>query len=89
MTFLSGHADESPTTMPAQEPEKDISPSTVENGPPVVHTIDPEVEKRVRRKLDRNLIPLVAALYLRMSSHHEHKALTDLSPQLPSSIAPT
>ena len=75
--------------MPAQEPEKDISPSTVENGPPVVHTIDPEVEKRVRRKLDRNLIPLVAALYLRMSSHHKHDGLTNLFPQLPSSIAPT
>jgi hypothetical protein len=63
--------------MPAQETEKDVSPSTVERGPPGVHTIDPEVEKRVRRKLDRNLIPLVAALYLRMSSHDEHKALTN------------
>jgi hypothetical protein len=89
MTFLSGHADESPTAMPVQEKEKDISPSTVENGPPFAHTIDPEVEKRVRRKLDRNLIPLVAALYLRMSSHHKHRALTNPSPQLPSSIVPT
>jgi hypothetical protein len=89
MTFLSGHADESPTTMPAQEKEKDISPSTVENGPPVAHIIDPEIEARVRRKLDRNLIPLVAALYLRMFSHHKHRALTNSSPQLPSSIVPT
>ena len=74
MTFLSGHTDESPTPMPLQETEKDMSPSTIESGPPVAHTIDPEVEKRVRRKLDRNLIPLVAALYLRMSSHHKHRA---------------
>jgi hypothetical protein len=81
MTFLSGHADESPTTMPAQEKEKDISPSA--------HIIDPEIEARVRRKLDRNLIPLVAALYLRMFSHHKHRALTNSSPQLPSSIVPT
>lgn len=31
---------------------------------PMAGEIDPEVEKRVRRKLDMHLIPLLAALYL-------------------------
>lgn len=65
MKLFSRNADEASVTTPAQDTEKDVTPSTIENGPPVVQTVDPEVEKRVRRKLDRNLIPLVAALYLR------------------------
>lgn len=31
---------------------------------PTADEIDPEVEKRVRRKLDMHLIPLLSALYL-------------------------
>jgi len=31
---------------------------------PVVEAIDPEIEKRVRRKLDMRIVPLLAALYL-------------------------
>lgn len=52
--------------------EKEVAPSRVEDG--IAHTthtspIDPAVEKRVRRKLDMHLIPLVSALYLRASPH--------------------
>lgn len=65
MKLFSRDAHEVAVTTPARDMEKDMTPSTIENGPPVVQTIDPEIEKRVRRKLDRNLIPLVAALYLR------------------------
>jgi hypothetical protein len=31
---------------------------------PVVEEIDPEIEKRVRRKLDMRIVPLLAGLYL-------------------------
>ena len=51
---------------PKQETEKDVTPSKIEHGPTQpTPKIDPEMEKRVRRKLDMNLIPLVSALYLR------------------------
>jgi hypothetical protein len=51
----------------APEREKDVEAAATNEGdghvvesPP----IDAELEKRVRRKLDRNLVPLLAALYL-------------------------
>ncbi|KAH7091054.1 major facilitator superfamily domain-containing protein [Paraphoma chrysanthemicola] len=46
--------------------EKTTAPSTLENGPQdaVTGGVDPEIEKRVRRKLDMHIVPLVCALYL-------------------------
>lgn len=44
-----------------EEPEKAGFPS-YENEPREPHSIDPIMEKRVVRKLDRNIIPLVMAL---------------------------
>ena len=73
---------EEPTIMSPSEhdTEKDVTPANIENGPtPPAAAIDPEVEKRVRRKLDMNLIPLVSALYLRTSPSPLLKTLTNTS----------
>jgi hypothetical protein len=51
---------------PAQR-EKDVEAEAMSEGDGHVvasQPIDAELEKRVRRKLDRNLVPLLAALYL-------------------------
>lgn len=67
MKFFSKKAEEPGTVAPEQTQEqagKDVTPSQIEHGPAST-PIDPEIEKRVRRKLDMNLIPLVSALYLR------------------------
>lgn len=77
---LVHRADEDPfkkteksyTMASAQETEKYVAPAKIEDGPVPVQTIDPELEKRVRRKLDMNLIPLVSALYLRTSLYSTH-----------------
>jgi hypothetical protein len=42
--------------------EKDVERSEGDAALPLA--IDVDVERRVRRKLDRNLLPLLAALYL-------------------------
>jgi len=71
MKFFSKKAEEPGTVVPEQpqeQAEKDVTPSQIEHGPATTH-IDPEIEKRVRRKLDMNLIPLVSALYLRTYQH--------------------
>jgi hypothetical protein len=71
MKFFSKKAEEPGTVAPEQtqeQLEKDVTPSQIEHGPATAH-IDPEIEKRVRRKLDMNLIPLVSALYLRTYQH--------------------
>ena len=68
MKFFSKEAEEPGTVVVPEQTqeqlEKDITPSQIEHGPATTH-INPEIEKRVRRKLDMNLIPLVSALYLR------------------------
>ena len=70
MKFFFNKTEKPPTSGSERETEKDIMPSKIEDGPTIANTstIDPELEKRVRRKLDMNLIPLVSALYLCMSS---------------------
>lgn len=65
MKLFTKKAVEPPTSAVAQDHVKDIAPSKIEDGPMPTHTIDPVLEKRVRRKLDIHLIPLVSALYLR------------------------
>jgi hypothetical protein len=56
--------------------EKDAAPAYVESaGAPQSHQfvhIDPAVQKRVVRKLDLNLMPLVMALCELSSIHHLH-----------------
>jgi hypothetical protein len=74
MKFFPKKAEEPGAVVPEQtqeQAEKDVTPSQIEHGP-ASPPIDPEIEKRVRRKLDMNLIPLVSALYLRayQSTHH-------------------
>ncbi|KAF9695001.1 hypothetical protein EKO04_006742 [Ascochyta lentis] len=68
MKMFSRNPDTPPASASEQEVEKDVSPSKVEDGTAQetasASTVDPEMEKRVRRKLDLNLIPLVSALYL-------------------------
>lgn len=66
MKFFSRNEDASaPIDMPDSGNEKEIVPSKLENGPiPPHRAIDPVIEKRVRRKLDLHLVPLLAALYL-------------------------
>ena len=50
--------------------EKEIVPAQIENRdaeaavPAAVAEIDPVLEKRVRRKMDMRIVPLVSALYL-------------------------
>ena len=46
--------------------EKDVEGAGVGEGEVDVaaRPVDAELEKRVRRKLDRNMVPLLAALYL-------------------------
>ncbi|KAJ4318475.1 hypothetical protein N0V94_004430 [Neodidymelliopsis sp. IMI 364377] len=67
MKFFNKNTASPPLDTIEQQAEKDATPSRIENGDvsinPNTH-IDPEMEKRVRRKLDMNLIPLVSALYL-------------------------
>lgn len=69
MRFFAKSAASPPTTAPEQETEKQVAPSRIEDGSAQATAntagVDPEMEKRVRRKLDLNLIPLVSALYLR------------------------
>ena len=70
MRFFPKTAEE-PSTYAAEQTqeqaEKNGTPSQIEHGP--APPIDAEMEKRVRRKLDMNLIPLVSALYLRTNQH--------------------
>lgn len=54
-----------------QQDEKHVETAKHEDGDveaaavgPAMEEIDPEIEKRVRWKLDTHLIPLVSALYL-------------------------
>lgn len=71
MRFFSKTTEESGTHAEEQtreQAEKDVTPSQIEHGP-ASPPIEPEIEKRVRRKLDMNLIPLVSALYLRTYQH--------------------
>ncbi|KAJ4334788.1 hypothetical protein N0V87_006592 [Didymella glomerata] len=66
MKFFPKKAEEPGAVVPEQtqeQAEKDVTPSQIEHGP-ASPPIDPEIEKRIRRKLDMNLIPLVSALYL-------------------------
>jgi hypothetical protein len=71
MKFFNKNAASPPAGTTEQQAEKDATPSRIENGDvpvtPNISHIDPEMEKRVRRKLDMNLVPLVSALYLRES----------------------
>ena len=66
MKLFSKRASEPLATVPSQA-EKHVTPSQIEQGP-LSTSIDPAIEKRVRRKLDLNLVPLVSALYLRQSN---------------------
>jgi hypothetical protein len=53
--------------VPPASSTEDVVPSKLEDGPIHRHSptsIDPMVEARVRRKLDKHLIPLLSALYL-------------------------
>lgn len=66
-----GDEVEAVTEGPGRNIEKEVtssSPEHTENrakeGENEVEPIDPELEKRVRRKLDTHVVPLVAALYL-------------------------
>jgi len=46
------------------DPEKMEDSSNIEAGEQVTMHVDPELEKRVRRKMDLHLIPLVSAAFL-------------------------
>jgi hypothetical protein len=50
----------------AAHTEKDVEAAGMREGDVDIATrpVDADLEKRVRRKLDRNLVPLLAALYL-------------------------
>lgn len=71
MNMLPQDAHAPPTDASRAQAEKDVSLSKVEDGVARAvdsPTVDPEMERRVRRKLDMNLVPLVSALYLRECS---------------------
>lgn len=53
---------EKPTTSIRNEHSGDVEAAPA--AAPTYDEIDPEIEKRVRRKLDYHIVPLVAALYL-------------------------
>lgn len=71
--FSLGKKEDAPALAQDEDPsnEKDTVPANIENRDvEATHArsnmveIDPVLEKRVRRKLDRRIVPLVAALYL-------------------------
>src|SRR5690242_20311176 len=71
MKFFSRPGDGTPAEESAtrNEVEKEVVSSELENQGPEANArstqeIDPALEKRVRRKLDWHIVPLVSALYL-------------------------
>lgn len=69
MKLFSKSTDaENPPMAATEQAEKDATPAQIESGPAPT-AVDAEMERRVRRKLDMNLIPLVSALYLRTYNH--------------------
>lgn len=57
--YASNNRDEEKVETVAVEKNGDNIPDA-----PVMREIDPVIEKRVRRKLDKHVVPLLSALYL-------------------------
>lgn len=59
-------ADFSPHHERPGSPSSKVEADQLENGrgPPAVEPVDPEVEKRIMRKLDKRIVPMVMWVYL-------------------------